>query len=145
MRSTIGRPRTLTDRQVKIILAWHARFLVWRALRKTLKSQRQLARELGVSQARSAMSFRLGGRLQAGFTRAPRDGDQAPATQARAVATKRAPVTLTAGPGQAAPENLPGKRTGGLAVFAQRITPFSPSMASREARSRPQGAGADAH
>jgi transposase len=51
MKSTIGRPRKLTDRQVKVILAWHARYLGWRALRATLKSQRQLASELGVSQA----------------------------------------------------------------------------------------------
>jgi len=29
------------------------------------------------------------------------------------------------------------ERRSGLPVFAQRITPFSPSMASREARSRP--------
>jgi hypothetical protein len=33
---------------------------------------------------------------------------------------------------------------GGLAVFAQGITPFSPSMAAREARLRPFGP-ADAH
>ena len=51
MNSTIGRPRKLTDRQVKIILAWHARYVIWRALGRTLKSQRTLARELGVSQA----------------------------------------------------------------------------------------------
>ena len=49
MKSTIGRPRKLTDRQVQIILAWHARYLVWRAYGKTLKSQRQLANEWGVS------------------------------------------------------------------------------------------------
>jgi hypothetical protein len=43
--STLGRPRLLTDAQVAIILAEHARFLVWRALRKGAKSQRELARE----------------------------------------------------------------------------------------------------
>jgi transposase len=64
MKSTIGRPRTLTDRQVKIILEWHARFLVWRALRKTLKSQRQLARALGVSQGTISHVSRLGGRYK---------------------------------------------------------------------------------
>jgi len=64
MKSTIGRPRTLTDRQVKIILAWHARFLVCRALRETLKSQRQLARELGVSQGTISYVIRLGGRYK---------------------------------------------------------------------------------
>ena len=61
MKSTIGRPRRLTDRQVKIILAWHIRFLLWRAVRRTLKSQRQLARELGVSQATISHVIRLGG------------------------------------------------------------------------------------
>jgi hypothetical protein len=61
MKSTIGRPRALTDRQVKIILAWHVRYLVWRALRKTLKTQRQLARELGVSQGTISHVIRVGG------------------------------------------------------------------------------------
>jgi IS30 family transposase len=61
MKSTIGRPRALTDRQVKIILAWHVRYLVWRALRKTLKTQRQLARELGVSQGTISQVIRVGG------------------------------------------------------------------------------------
>lgn len=51
MTSTIGRPRKLSDRQVRIILAWHARYLVWRAYGKALKSQRQLASELRVSQS----------------------------------------------------------------------------------------------
>ncbi len=61
MKSTIGRPRALTDRQVKIILAWRVRYLIWRALRKTLKSQRELARELGVSQATISQAIRLAG------------------------------------------------------------------------------------
>ena len=61
MKSTIGRPRALTDRQVKIILAWHVRYLIWRALRETLKSQRELARELGVSQATISYVVRHGG------------------------------------------------------------------------------------
>jgi transposase len=61
MKSTIGRPRALTDRQVKIILAWHMRYLLWRALRETLKTQRQLARELGVSQGTISHVIRVGG------------------------------------------------------------------------------------
>jgi hypothetical protein len=61
MKSTIGRPRALTDRQVKTILAWHTRFLFWRALRKTLKTQRELARELGVSQSTISRVVRLVG------------------------------------------------------------------------------------
>lgn len=64
MKSTIGRPRVLTDRQVRIILAWYSRYLVWRALGKTLKSQRQLARELGVSQGTVGYVIRLGGRYK---------------------------------------------------------------------------------
>jgi hypothetical protein len=61
MKSTIGRPRALTDRQVKIILAWHVRYLFWRELRKTLKTQRELARELGVSQATISYAVRMAG------------------------------------------------------------------------------------
>jgi transposase len=64
MKSTIGRPRALTDRQVKIILAWHLRYLIWRALRGTLKSQRELALELGVSQATISSVVRQAGRYK---------------------------------------------------------------------------------
>ena len=62
--STIGRPRKLSDRQVKIILAWHVRYLMWRALRNTLKSQRELARELGVSQSTVSSIVRIGGQYK---------------------------------------------------------------------------------
>ena len=51
MKSTIGRPRLLSDRQVAMILAWHEQILAWKALRVGLKTQRQLAAELGVSPA----------------------------------------------------------------------------------------------
>jgi hypothetical protein len=51
MKSTIGRPRRLTDQQVAAILAWHEQIRAWRVLRRALKTQRQLARELGVSRA----------------------------------------------------------------------------------------------
>jgi transposase len=51
MKSTIGRPRRLTDEQVSVILAWHEQLLGWKALRGALKTQRQLAQELGVSTA----------------------------------------------------------------------------------------------
>jgi predicted transcriptional regulator len=61
MRSTIGRPRALTEPQVKTILAWHIRYLLWKALRATLKSQRELARELGVSQATVSHVIRIRG------------------------------------------------------------------------------------
>ena len=71
MKSTIGRPRTLTDRQVKIVLAWHARYLLWRALRLTLKPQRQLANELGVSQATISHAVHLQGRYKKPAPRVP--------------------------------------------------------------------------
>ena len=61
MKNPIGRPRNLTDGQVRMILAWHARYLAWRALGSTLKSQRTLARELGVSQATISYVVRRGG------------------------------------------------------------------------------------
>ena len=64
MKSTIGRPRTLTDRQVQIVLACHARYLAWKALRKTLKSQRQLAQEFGVSQGTISRAVRLSGQYK---------------------------------------------------------------------------------
>ena len=72
MNSTIGRPRKLTDRQVRVILAWHARYLLWRALRLTLKSQRQLAKELRVSQATVSHAVRLQGRYKKAAPRLPK-------------------------------------------------------------------------
>ena len=51
MKSTIGRPRLLTDEEVAKILTWHEQILAWKALRRSLKTQRQLAAELGVSSA----------------------------------------------------------------------------------------------
>jgi len=64
MKSTIGRPRALTDHQVRIILAWHTRVLAWKALRKTLKSQRQLAQEFGVSQGTISRAVRFNGQYK---------------------------------------------------------------------------------
>lgn len=61
MKSTVGAPRKLTERQVETIMGWHSRFLAWKALRKTLKSQRQLAREFGVSQGTISRAVRLQG------------------------------------------------------------------------------------
>ena len=60
-KSTVGRPRALTDRQVEVILAEHTRFLAWRALRQTVKSQRELAREFDVSQATISLAVRSKG------------------------------------------------------------------------------------
>jgi hypothetical protein len=51
MKSTIGRPRRLTDEQVASILAWHQQILALKALRAALKTQKQMAAELGVAPA----------------------------------------------------------------------------------------------
>ena len=64
MKSTVGRPRGLTDRQVPEVLAEHARYLAWRALRSTVKSQRDLARELGVSPGTIGLVIRTGGQYK---------------------------------------------------------------------------------
>jgi hypothetical protein len=61
LKSTIGRPRVLTDRQIRRILAAYDRFLAWKALRRTVKSQRQLAAEFGVSPATIALAIRSRG------------------------------------------------------------------------------------
>ena len=60
----MGRPRALTDRQVATILAEHARFLAWRALRQTVKFQRELAREFGVSQGTIHLATRSHGQYK---------------------------------------------------------------------------------
>ena len=49
MKSTIGRPRRLTDEQVAEILAWHQKVVAWRAMGAELKSRRELAHEFGVA------------------------------------------------------------------------------------------------
>jgi hypothetical protein len=64
LKSTIGRPRVLTLLQVRRVLAAHARFLAWRALRRTVKSQRQLAEQFGVSPATISLVIRSHGRYK---------------------------------------------------------------------------------
>ena len=49
MKSTIGRPRVLTDEQVARILKWHDAILKFKARRSKLITLRQLAKELGVT------------------------------------------------------------------------------------------------
>jgi transposase len=49
MKSSVGRPRRLTDEQVAKILAWHEEICAWKAKGAHLKSLRQFARDLGVS------------------------------------------------------------------------------------------------
>jgi hypothetical protein len=64
MKSTIGRPRALTDLQVAAILAWHAQILEWKAKRSALKTQRQLALELGVSPATISHVVKCAGKFK---------------------------------------------------------------------------------
>jgi transposase len=51
MKSTGGRPRVLTDAKVQEILMWHEERLAVREILASVKTRRQLARELGVSPA----------------------------------------------------------------------------------------------
>lgn len=48
-KSTMGRPRRLSDADVERILTWHAARCAWRAAGAVLQSRRSLAAELGVS------------------------------------------------------------------------------------------------
>jgi hypothetical protein len=47
-----------------MILAEHARFVAWRSLRHAVKSQRQMAREFGVSQATISLAIRSQGQYK---------------------------------------------------------------------------------
>ena len=49
MKSTMGRPRALTDANVERILAWHDVYRAWQAAGATIPTLRQLAAELGVA------------------------------------------------------------------------------------------------
>jgi hypothetical protein len=60
----VGRPRRLTDEQVAWLLREYAAYRAWRALRATVKSQRQLAGELGVAQATVSLAIRCGGQYK---------------------------------------------------------------------------------
>ena len=62
--STSGRPRKLTDQQVAWVLAEYSRYLAWRAERTTVRSQRQLAKELGVSQGTVSFAIRWRGQYK---------------------------------------------------------------------------------
>src|SRR5690242_10870894 len=63
-KSTMGRPRALSNRQVRKILAAHDRYVAWKAMRRLVKSQRQLAVEYGVSPATIALAIRSRGRYK---------------------------------------------------------------------------------
>jgi hypothetical protein len=64
LRSTVGRPRTLTDQQIGTILEEYANYLTWRALRRSVMSQRDLARAMGVSPATICYAVRLQGKYK---------------------------------------------------------------------------------
>ena len=49
MKSTIGRPRRVTDEHIQLILKWRAEYLEWLAQRPAIPSQQALARHLGIS------------------------------------------------------------------------------------------------
>ncbi len=63
-QSKVGRPRRLIDQQVAWVLAEYSRYLAWRALRPTVRSQRQLAKELGVSQGTVSVAIRWRGQYK---------------------------------------------------------------------------------
>ena len=64
LRSTVGRPRRLTDQQIAKILKEYANYLAWRALRRSVMSQRDLARAMGVSPATISYAVRLQGKYK---------------------------------------------------------------------------------
>jgi predicted transcriptional regulator len=61
MRSTVGRPRALTDAKVARILAWDD---AWREARLRLKTLKELALELGVSEKTIRRAIACGGRYK---------------------------------------------------------------------------------
>ena len=66
-KSTIGRPRMLTDEQIAAILAWHDAMAAWRAQRATIKTLRQLAKDMGVSHGAIAHVIRRRGEVKQAF------------------------------------------------------------------------------
>ena len=63
-KSTIGRPRVLTDKQVAIILAWREAISAWKASRAAILTIRQLAVSLGVTHGAIATVIRQRGELK---------------------------------------------------------------------------------
>ena len=63
-KSTIGRPRILTDEQVVAIMAWHDARSVWRAQRAAVKTLRQFAKEMGVTHGTITYVIRRRGELK---------------------------------------------------------------------------------
>jgi hypothetical protein len=65
MKSTVGRPRTLTDEDIARIFAWHEAVLAWKAQRASLPTARELAKELNVSTGAIVAVIRRGQPKQA--------------------------------------------------------------------------------
>ena len=63
-KSTVGRPRRLTDRQVEWLLREYADYQAWKALRTNVRSQRQIAQILRVSAATVSLAIRSGGQYK---------------------------------------------------------------------------------
>ena len=63
-KSTIGRPRTLTDEQVAAILAWHDAMSAWKAIRTSIKTIRQFAKEMGVTHGAVTYVIRRQGQMK---------------------------------------------------------------------------------
>jgi hypothetical protein len=49
MKSTLGRPRALSDEDVAVVLCWFVQVEAWKAVYRQLKTRRDLAEQLGVS------------------------------------------------------------------------------------------------
>ncbi len=64
LKSTMGRPRALTDLQVQTIRVWHNQILEWQARRARLKTLRQLARELAVAPATISHVIKCAGQFK---------------------------------------------------------------------------------
>jgi hypothetical protein len=60
IKSTIGRPRVLTDAQVAAVFAWHDAVRMLKAQRAAIKTLRQLANSLGVTHGAITSVIRRG-------------------------------------------------------------------------------------
>jgi hypothetical protein len=63
-KSTIGRPRKLTDAQVAAILAWHDAMSAWKATRGSIRTFRQFAKEMGVTHGAITYVIRQRGQMK---------------------------------------------------------------------------------
>jgi hypothetical protein len=64
MKSTVGKPRKVTDAQIVTILAWHEAIQKFEAQRKALKTLRELCKELGLAKGTIHRVIRQHGQLK---------------------------------------------------------------------------------